>query len=172
MPRKRGSSDSWRRTRRTWNTPVCSRSTGSVREWWGADPALRDSAVVAVNARTLPLPSGFDTAPVLGAAAAQQAARALLTKHTGAVAPLLSKPRLEIFNRGMLDGRKRPTRLAWVIEAAAPGRRELIWIDARNGGVLLHFNQQPEALLRAVHSADHGPSLPEGSCAAKESLHR
>lgn len=121
---------------------------------------FRADEVVAVNAKTLPLSNGFDTAPVLDSADARRAARALLAKHALAANPALSVPRLEIFNRGMLDGAQRPTRLAWFIEANAPGLRELIWIDARNGAVLLHFNQRADALVRAVHSADRSSSLP------------
>jgi bacillolysin len=121
---------------------------------------FRGNDLVAVNARTLPVAEGFDTEPVLGATEVRQAARAWLAKHVAASKATLSAPRLEVFNRGMLDGTPRPTRLAWFVEANAPERRELIWIDARNGAVLLHFNQRADALVRAIYSADHTSSLP------------
>ena len=66
------------------------------------------------------------------------------------------EPRLEIFNRGMIDEGAYPTRLAWFVEATGEGLREFIWVDARTGGVLLNFSQLADAKNRVVHNLDGG----------------
>ena len=60
----------------------------------------------------------------------------------------------------MFDGARRPTRLAWFVEATGPGLREYIWIDARHGGVALHFSQLDKARNRAIYTANSTWSLP------------
>ena len=72
----------------------------------------------------------------------------------------LSKPRLEIFNRGLLEGRESPTQLAWFIEARKIDVREFIWVDAQRGGVLLHFSQLADAKSRAIHDTNSSSTLP------------
>jgi hypothetical protein len=73
---------------------------------------------------------------------------------------VLSEPRLEVLNRGLLEGRPQPTRLAWFVEAKAPARRELVWVDARRGHVLLHFDNLPHARNRLVYTANNSSTLP------------
>jgi bacillolysin len=74
--------------------------------------------------------------------------------------PTLSQPRLEVFSRGVFEPRPAPGRLAWFVEARAPGRREMIWIDARSSAILLHFNQQPRARQRYVYDAQNSDVIP------------
>jgi hypothetical protein len=76
-------------------------------------------------------------------------------------AATFSEPRLEILNRSFLEHKTgSASRLAWFVEAIGPGLREFIWIDARTGGVLLHFNQLHTALNRQVYNSNNGPVLP------------
>ena len=110
---------------------------------------LKGDRVIAANAHTLDdLPAL--TAPGLLPAAAIDEARALLEKHRPALAAAArySQPRLEVFNRGMLDEGAFPTRLAWFVEATGEGLREFIWVDAATGGALLNFSQLAEAKNR------------------------
>jgi Zn-dependent metalloprotease len=126
----------------------------------GVTVHLKDDAVVAVHAKTLPDLQALDVVPQLSPDDALAHARAWLDKHLQITDARLGEPRLEILNRGLLEGARGATRLAWFVEARSAGRRELIWIDARHGAVLLHFNQQPNALNRLVYTASGGSSLP------------
>ncbi len=66
--------------------------------------------------------------------------------------PCINEPRLEIFNRSLVDGGGfTPSRLAWFVEAKTFDRREYVWVDAETGGVLLNFNQH--AALAAIDSS-------------------
>ena len=67
--------------------------------------------------------------------------------------------RLEIFNRGLLEGGLGVTRLAWFAEVVGEGVRDYVWMDARRGVVLLRFSQLAE-VDRQVFSANGGPVLP------------
>jgi vibriolysin len=122
---------------------------------------LKGSRVVSANSKLLASPE-LDTTPVLRADQAVAGAQALLqrlrAKDPGP--PIFSSPRLEVFNRGILEDRIYPTRLSWFIEATAERYREFIWIDARAGGVLLHFSQLATALNRQIYTADNGGDLP------------
>jgi Zn-dependent metalloprotease len=122
---------------------------------------LTGDRVIAVNAHTLgnlPAPS----APSLLPAAAIDEARAVVEKQRPELAAgaRFSQPRLEIFNRGMLDEGTFPTRLAWFVEATGDALREFIWIDAATGGTLLNFSQLTEARNRTVYDVALGTTLP------------
>jgi hypothetical protein len=69
-------------------------------------------------------------------------------------------PRLEIFNRGLLEDRQSPSRLSWFIESTALALREFIWIDAETGALLLNFSQLTDAKSRSVYTSSEGPTLP------------
>ncbi len=124
---------------------------------------LHDGNVIAVNARNLDL-GAVETIPTVSARAARQRAVAQITRRlqdTGAFISALSAgpARLELFNRGLLDGSDVPTRLAWFVEVIGPGRREFVWIDARLGDVLLSFNQATHARNRIIWDANSfGPA--------------
>jgi bacillolysin len=122
---------------------------------------LKGDRVVAVNAHTLgDLPAAIR--PDLLQAAAIDEARAVVEKQRPEVAAgaRYSQPRLEIFNRGMLDEGTFPTRLAWFVEATGEGLREFIWVDAATGGTLLNFSQLTEARNRTVYDVAMGTTLP------------
>lgn len=129
---------------------------------------LAGDRVVAVNGHTLsdlpPLLAPSQT-PVM----AVEAAQALIVKHRAEQAPTAqyAEPRLEVFNRGMIDQGTWPTRLAWFVEATGEQLREFIWIDARSGAVLLNFSQLAEAKNRTVYDVAMGTSLP-GTLARSE----
>jgi Zn-dependent metalloprotease len=121
---------------------------------------LRGADVVAVHARTLPVPEPFNTSPAVSAGRAEAEARALLQKHDNVADATLSTPRLEIFNRGLLEGTAHPTRLAWFIEAKKVDLREFIWVDAEDASILLSFSQLADALNRRVYDAQSTSALP------------
>lgn len=122
---------------------------------------LRGSEVVAVNAETLPDLEGFDTTPTFYANQALDSVRKLVASpRIGVPDAELSSPRLEILNRGLLEGGRQPSRLAWFIEATGPNLRQFIWIDAKRGRPLLHFNQLAHALNRQIHDAGNSQILP------------
>jgi Zn-dependent metalloprotease len=126
---------------------------------------LRHGRVVSALARTVSDADAVDLQPTIAGDIATAQALALILDLAGADsgggAPSLTPPRLELFNRGLLDpGSDAPTRLAWFVEATAGPRREWIWVDARDGAVLLHFNQNPEALFRRVYDANDTPAIP------------
>ena len=122
---------------------------------------LRGNRVVAANGRTLKDVAVLLT-PSIAPAGALEQAQALIAKHRGDQAgdARFSSPRLEVFNRGMIDEGTFPTRLAWFIEASGEALRQYIWVDAHTGGVLLTFSQLAEAKNRAVYDSALGSTLP------------
>lgn len=121
---------------------------------------LRGASVVAVLARTLADVNEVDITPSVTPAEARQVVRDFLTKHRQVTDATLSQPRLEIFNRGLLEGRRYPSRLAWSVEATGRDLRQLLWVDARTGIILLQFSQLTDARQRRVHDADSTDTLP------------
>src|SRR5262249_25732162 len=121
---------------------------------------LRGADVVAVNAKTLPDLDGVDTLPRVSVERASLAAQARLAKHLGVTDAVLSTPRLEGFNRGLLQGGRAPTRLAGFIEARRLDLREFIWIDAHTGARLLSFSQLTDGRSRSIYTAGNTDSLP------------
>ncbi len=121
---------------------------------------LRGAHVTAVTAKTLPDLEQVETTPHVAPQEALVTAQAVLAKHLKVTDATLSTPRLEVFNQGLLEDRQSPTRLAWFIEATKIDVRELIWIDARQGGVLLHFSQLTDARLRRIHDTNSSAILP------------
>ncbi len=121
---------------------------------------LRGAGVTAVNAKIVTGLEGVATAAAVDAARAENSVREALRPEFDADQIVLIPPRLELFNRGLLEDRPGPTRLAWHVEARAPGLRELFWVDALDGSVLLHFSQLPHALDRKVFDAASASSLP------------
>ncbi len=115
---------------------------------------LRGSAVVAVNGKTLSGLDHVEIAPAIDARAAKEAVRLLLERRFGVSGAALGEPRLEIFDRGLLEGRRGWPRLAWFVEARATDLREFVWVDAAGGSVLLHFSQLTDARVREVYDAD------------------
>ncbi|NOT53372.1 MAG: DUF11 domain-containing protein, partial [Deltaproteobacteria bacterium] len=121
---------------------------------------LRGAQVTAINAKTLPDLDAVDTTPTVTPQQALVAAQGVLAKHLNVTDATLSTPRLEVFNRGLLAEWQAPTRLAWFIEATKIDVREFIWVDARQGGVLLHFSQLTDAKTRSIYDTNSSSTLP------------
>jgi bacillolysin len=122
---------------------------------------LRGARVLATNGKLLhDLPD--DIVPTVSPDVARASAQAGLEKDRGAqlLEAQYSQPRLELFSRGMLEETDYPSRLAWFIEATGPSLREFVWIDAKTGGMLLHFSQLTDALNRSIYTANHTATLP------------
>lgn len=115
---------------------------------------MRNGSVVAANAKTLDMTDGFDILPTITGAQAQSVVLGMLQKHSGITDATLTEPRLELFNRGLLENRDAPTRLAWFIEANRIDVRQVFWIDAENGTPILNFDQLTDAKNRHIHDAD------------------
>jgi len=110
--------------------------------------------VVTVNAHTLVVPGGVELVPALDAAGALAAAKQWLAEAHGIEDATLSVPRLELFNRGLLESRSHFTRLAWFVEARRIDLRRFLWIDAHAGRPLLDFSQLTEARDRKIYDAN------------------
>jgi Zn-dependent metalloprotease len=121
---------------------------------------LRGDQVVAANGKTLPRLGRLGTTPTVSPAEAVRSARAHLAQRSGARELAFSTPRLEVFNRGLLEGAPYPTRLAWFLEATSTSYRQFVWIDARSGRALLDFSQLTDALVRQVYNANNAGALP------------
>ena len=121
---------------------------------------LRGGNVTAVTAKTLPGLDAVDTKPTLTPDKALAAAQALLVKQLKVSDAKLSTPQLEIFNRGLLEGGQTSTHLAWFIEATKINVREQIWVDAKRGGILLHFSQITDSKSRAIYNTNNSSTLP------------
>jgi bacillolysin len=118
---------------------------------------MRDDKVVRVFSKTAPDADLVDTHSELAPSSAIRSATALLAKSYGSTEGVtFSEPRLEILHKNILDARDgHAPRLAWFIEARHEGVREFIWIDARRGATLLHFNQIAHARNRSIYDAQH-----------------
>jgi len=117
---------------------------------------MQGDRVMAANGHTLSdLPAL--SAPSLTADEALEEARALIAKHEAdqAAGARYGVPRLEVFNRGMIDQGTWPTRLAWFVEVTGAALREFVWVDASSGAILLNFSQLAEAKNRAVFTMNH-----------------
>jgi Zn-dependent metalloprotease len=121
---------------------------------------LRGEGVESVLAKTVPDLDDVEVVPKLTAGEATTAALREVEKATGRTVTSPRTVRLEVFNRGLLEGGLGVTRLAFFVEVADEGLREYVWVDARRGVVLLRFSQMPEARNRQVHSANRTPALP------------
>jgi bacillolysin len=123
---------------------------------------LRGTHVVAANADLLN-DVAVDVSPTLLPAEATARARELMERQRDAATAAelrYSQPRLEVFNRGLLQEGSYPTRLAWLVQASALSVRELIWVDAHSGAILLHFDQVTSARNRRIHNANSTNALP------------
>jgi Zn-dependent metalloprotease len=120
---------------------------------------LHGSGVAAVLAKTVPDLAGIDVTPAVDPDTAGRSAREAVGKPTAGLREARS-PRLEVFNRGLLEGGLGVTRLAWFVEVVGEGVREYVWVDARRGVVLLHFSQLTEIKSRQVFNANSGSTLP------------
>ena len=123
---------------------------------------LKGTRVMAANGRVLEKMPDEMTPTVLPPGAAG-VARQVVGRYEPEQAPSArySEPRLEVLNRAFVEhSGSGPSRLAWFVEATAPGLRQFIWIDAQTGGLLLQFSQLEAAKNRRVYNAFGGSTLP------------
>jgi bacillolysin len=122
---------------------------------------LKGGRVVAANGHvTDRFPE--DLTPSVTPAAALESARAYIAKNLRGQAAdaTYSEPRLEIFDRGLVDEGVYPVVLTWFVEARGPELRQYVWVDAQRGGVVFGVSQLARALSRAVYTANNGSVLP------------
>ncbi len=124
---------------------------------------LRDDCVVAASSKTLADVAGLPTVALVSADEARIFARAALATRPGGSGATLGEPRLELLNRALLGARGPATYLAWFLEARATDVRDLVWIDARSGRVVLQFSQLADVRSRRVWDAASTSSLEPGS---------
>jgi bacillolysin len=121
---------------------------------------LKGEYVVAANGKTVSDLDSVDVVPGVASEAAVQTALQTLADKYGQrdLEPL--EPRLEVFNRGLLEGRPFASRLAWFVEARRMDAREFVWVDAHDGAVLLRFSQLTDALNRSIYNGNNAAALP------------
>lgn len=112
---------------------------------------LRGNQVTAVHAKTVTDADSVDTHPTIASSMATASAATVIRDYYRRNDATMSEPTLELFNRGLLEGSHGATRLAWMVRAQGELLDALVWIDAHDGSVLLHFNQVPDALFRWVY---------------------
>lgn len=121
---------------------------------------LRGASVISVLAKALPDPSKVATKPEIGAGEAALIVNKLLEEKRFIKDAEISTPRLEILNKGLLEGVSSPSRLAWFLVASKIDLREYFWVDATRGGILLSFSQRPDARNLQIHDAFDSNVLP------------
>lgn len=71
---------------------------------------------------------------------------------------VFSEPELAIYDPRLFSNHISPARLVWQLEATGSVPypiKEWILVDAKTGGILLHFNQSHTALNRETYTANH-----------------
>ena len=129
---------------------------------------LDGRGVVAANAKTIAGLEGVATVATVPAAEARLLAHEELARELGVTDASLSEPRLELLNRGLLGGGGFSTDLTWFVEARKIDLREYLWIDARNGKIVLRFSQLAHARDRQVWDAASSSSFEPGAPAREE----
>ena len=110
-------------------------------------------------------PIRINTTPAVTAAAAVRTAIDVVAAVHGVDREQLAAtpPALWVFDPTLIGPNDGPVRLVWRMEVtplAPMAIRELVLIDALQGGVALHFNQVHTVLNRETFTANHGSTLP------------
>ncbi|MBP6702290.1 MAG: M4 family metallopeptidase, partial [Vicinamibacteria bacterium] len=121
---------------------------------------MKGNRVLAANGKTAPGLDDFLVIPAVASNEALNAVRDLVAKHLKSPNAVLSEPRLEVLDQGLLNGRAFPRRLAWFVEARGENLREFVWIDASNRMTLLRFSQLSHARNRFIHNGNSASALP------------
>ncbi|MFN8040843.1 MAG: M4 family metallopeptidase [Acidimicrobiales bacterium] len=115
-----------------------------------------DGRVLSTMADTLPS-SAVGLSPAVPAEAAAVTASGLVA---GGV--VSGAPRLEVYDPVVVGASGAPgARLVWAVEVVAGAVRELVLVDGRAGGVVLHFDQTPHAKDRRVCDNQSDPARDE-----------
>jgi cysteine-rich repeat protein len=118
---------------------------------------LRGDRLTALHGKTVTDAADVGLSPDISAGAAAEAAADVVRDKYRAGDASFTAPQLELFNRGLLEGARGTTRLAWFVNATAPMLNVYIWVDAQNGAVLFDLNQVPDALNRFVYDQNNNP---------------
>lgn len=130
---------------------------------------LRSGRVTAVHAKTVTDAGDVDTTPRLPASTAAAIAIELVRRVYQVEDAALAAPRLELFNRGLVEGTRGTTRLAWFVAAQAERLNAWIWVDAEDGDVLFHLNQLPDAMHRQIYDLGYNQAAsPPGTLIRNE----
>jgi Zn-dependent metalloprotease len=119
--------------------------------------------VLSANGELLP---GLDLAvqPAVSAAQAQAIAVALAARLYDQPGEALEagEATLWVYDPRLLGGPEpERSQLVWQVRVhsrGAPGLQELVWVEAQQGGVALHFNQLEGARVRAIYDNANEPS--------------
>lgn len=115
---------------------------------------LNEHGVTAVNGHYVPAVD-LATTPLVDARAARAHAAAGMAN---AVAGTTS---LQVFRRGLVEGARGDTRLAWAVEVAEGAARDQVWIDALDGRALARYPLTHAARDRCVYTPRYDPENPE-----------
>ncbi|MFZ1629850.1 MAG: M4 family metallopeptidase, partial [Anaerolineae bacterium] len=131
-----------------------------------------DLHTAAVTGEILPVPALAITPTFELDLAQQQALEVIARAYVVPTTTLTSTtPALWVYNPTLLGPGSGFTSLVWRLEITAQELapiRELVLVDARRGGVVLHFNQVDAALNRQTYTANNGTTLP-GTLVCNES---
>lgn len=122
-------------------------------------------AVLSASGEILPRPR-VDPAPGVDAQTARQTALGVISRQYGIAVDGLSatSPELWVYDPILLaDRATAPTRLVWRMEVSAGADspvREIVLVDAHQGGVVLHFNQVDTLLRLQTYTAKNTQNLP------------
>lgn len=126
----------------------------------------RGGALLSINGKTGAVPANLAVTPLVDMAKAKAKAVAAVGKWYDMPASALdaSLPELTVYDATLLGpASSAPVRLVWRLEVrprkVAP-IRELVLVDAKSGGIALHFNQVDTARNRLTYSANHSTTLP------------
>lgn len=126
----------------------------------------RGGALLSMNGETGVVPKNLAVTPVVDRSKAVATALAAVAKwyHLPLSVLKASAPELTIYDAHLLGpGSSEPLRLGWRVEVRplklAP-IRELVLVDAKSGGIALHFNQVDTAKSRQTYSANSTGNLP------------
>ena len=142
-----------------------------VRVTAGEMTPLRGPAVIAVHAKTVADLTALDVIPTLPPEEAQAQVHAFIAKRFGISDAVLSEPRLEILNPGLLQDRQTSSYLAWFVQATAPALNEYCWVNAETGGLILHIRQLTDALDRQIYKGGESTILPDAGALRRRPAH-
>jgi cysteine-rich repeat protein len=121
---------------------------------------MRGDRLTALLGNTVVDADGIDLTPTITAGMATAAAQSIVRNDYRVNDASFSDPRLELFNRGLLEGTRGTTRLAWFVAATGQLLNAHVWVDAHSGAALFQINQVPDALNRLVYDLNSNPMTP------------
>lgn len=128
---------------------------------------LNAQGVTAVNGNFVPN-IAVSTTPKVTAARAGEIAKSAVAKSPGQSLSVASSS-LAIYHKGLLEGYKGRSVLAYAVEVAGPqSQRDQVWVDAQTGDVLNTVSLRHDALNRIVYSPTYDPANPNMNVVKRE----